>query len=209
MNCSEHVYLTIRPAREEDAPRLLEIYRPYVEHTAITFEYDTPTLEEFTSRIRQVKQKFPYLVAETADGIIGYAYAHPFHERAAYGWSAETSIYIDQTLCRSGIGGLLYRVLEELIASQNVLNLNACVAVPEADDPYLTDNSFNFHRHVGYQVVGTFHKCGYKFDRWYNMVWLEKLIGTHESGQAAVIPFPEIEAKTGLPYLYDSSLKRL
>ena len=113
-------------------------------------------------------------------------------------------------MCRSGIGGLLYRVLEELIAAQNILNLNACVAAPEtADDPYLTDNSLNFHRHVGYQVVGTFHKCGYKFDRWYNMVWLEKLIGIHKSGQKAVIPFPEIENSMGLPYIYDSSLNRL
>ena len=78
---------------------------------------------------------------------------------------------------------------------QGVLNLNACVAVPEQEDEYLTRNSLGFHTHLGFRPVGSFTRCGYKFGRWYNMVWLEKLMGEHPASPAPVRPFPEIREK--------------
>jgi len=86
----------IRLATLEDAARLLEIYSYYVEHTAITFEYETPTLEEFRARMTALMKKYPYLVAERAGKIVGYAYAGPFHVRAAYHWASELTIYLDR-----------------------------------------------------------------------------------------------------------------
>ena len=86
--------IQIRAAVPTDAPALLAIYAPYVEQTAITFEYDVPAEAEFTRRIADTLQNYPYLVAEQ-DGVpVGYAYAGKFHERAAYDWSVETSIYV-------------------------------------------------------------------------------------------------------------------
>lgn len=94
---------SIRMAEEADAPALLDIYRPYVEQTAITFEYDVPTSAEFARRITATLQRYPYLVAE-ADGVpVGYAYAAPFKERAAYDWAVETSIYVRQGLRRAAL----------------------------------------------------------------------------------------------------------
>ena len=87
--------MIIRTASEADAPALLEIYAPYVDRTAITFEYEVPSVDEFASRIRNTLQKYPYLVAEKGGRILGYAYAGPFHDRPAYDWSVETSIYVD------------------------------------------------------------------------------------------------------------------
>ena len=88
--------ILIRPASPADAQALLAIYTPYVVQTAITFEYDVPTPVEFTARIAATLEKYPYLVAEQ-DGVpVGYAYAGAFHERAAYDWSVETSIYVEQ-----------------------------------------------------------------------------------------------------------------
>ena len=85
----------IRKAREEDAEELLAIYKPYVEKTAITFEYTVPTLEEFRERIKKTLKKYPYIVVEKNRKIYGYAYTGEFKSRAAYGWSVETSIYVD------------------------------------------------------------------------------------------------------------------
>ena len=87
--------ITIRNATLADAPRILEIYAYYVEHTVITFEYDVPSLAEFEGRMRDIMQKYPYLVIERDGRIEGYAYAHAFVGRAAYDWAAELTIYLD------------------------------------------------------------------------------------------------------------------
>lgn len=171
-----NTFITIRTATLSDAQALLNIYSPYVEHTAITFEYDVPSVEEFASRIKNTLQKYPYLVAEKNGRLLGYAYASPFHERPAYDWAVETSIYVDQNIKHQGIGRRLHDALEDALRSQGILNMNACIAYPPEEDEYLDKNSVEFHTHMGYRLVGEFYKCGYKFHRWYNMVWMEKLL---------------------------------
>lgn len=171
-----NTFITIRTATLSDAQALLNIYSPYVEHTAITFEYDVPSVEEFASRIKNTLQKYPYLVAEKNGRLLGYAYASPFHERPAYDWAVETSIYVDQNIKHQGIGRRLHDALEDALRSQGILNMNACIAYPPDENEYLDKNSVEFHTHMGYRLVGEFYKCGYKFHRWYNMVWMEKLL---------------------------------
>lgn len=178
-----NTFITIRTATVSDAQALLNIYAPYVEHTAITFEYDVPSVEEFASRIKHTLQKYPYLIAERNGKLLGYAYAGPFHERPAYDWAVETSIYVDQNIRHQGIGRKLHDALEETLRSQGILNMNACIAYPSEEDEHLDRNSMKFHTHMGYRLVGEFYKCGYKFHRWYNMVWMEKLIGEHLADQ--------------------------
>ena len=173
----------IRTATEKDAEALLEIYEPYVRETAITFEYEVPSVAEFRSRIRNTLLKYPYLVAEQNGEILGYAYAGPFHDRPAYDWAVETSIYVDCDRKHMGIGKKLHNALEEELKERGFLNMNACIAYPETKDEHLDKNSAEFHAHLGYRMVGEFHKCGYKFNRWYNMVWMEKLIGEHTTEQ--------------------------
>ncbi len=199
--------ITIRPATPDDAEALLSIYAPYVEHTAITFEYDVPSVEEFRERIVHTLQLYPYLVAErkiaanaaATSEIVGYAYAGPLHARAAYAWSVETSIYVKESEKKSGIGKTLYLALEKVLAAQNITNVNACIASPVVDDEYLNHNSIQFHEHFGYSMVGEFHKCAYKFGRWYNMVWMEKIIGEHQDKQPPMIPFPELNLRSYNP----------
>lgn len=184
--------LTIRPAAPEDAAALLAVYAPYVERTAITFEYDVPTLADFTGRIARTLARYPYLAAERGGEIVGYAYAGPFKERAAYDWAVETTVYVREDQRRRGVGGALYRALERCLAAQGVLNLNACIACPEEADEYLTWDSVEFHTRLGYRLVGEFYGCGCKFGRWYNMVWMEKHIGAHLPDPAPVRPFPGV-----------------
>ena len=110
--------IEIRYAKLEDAARLVEIYCYYVEKTAITFEYEVPTVEEFQQRMVHVMEKYPYLVAKVDDQIVGYAYAGTFNVRAAYDWCVETSIYVDHTLRKCGVGKRLYQALEKAVAKE-------------------------------------------------------------------------------------------
>ena len=184
--------INIRKAQLSDAERLVEIYDYYVRNTAITFEYVTPTVSEFKGRMENTMKKYPYLVIEKDGKVCGYAYAGPFKGRAAYDWSCELTIYLDKDVKGSGLGRALYTELEERLKKMGLLNLYACIGVPEVDDEHLTRNSADFHAHLGYTQVGEFKKCGYKFNRWYNMIWMEKIVGEHKENQPAIINANEI-----------------
>ena len=171
--------MIIRSAKPGDAGRLVEIYSYYVENTAITFEYDVPSQDEFAARIGNTLKKYPYLVLEE-DGVIqGYAYAGVFKDRAAYSRSCELSVYLDRNAAGRGYGRALYEALESALKARGIVNVYACIAYPIAEDEYLTKNSAQFHQHLGFKKVGEFNKCAYKFNRWYNMIWMEKFIGEH------------------------------
>ena len=143
-----------RLATLDDAPALLSIYAPYVEKTAISFEYDVPSLDEFRRRIADISRKYPYLVAEDENGqLLGYAYTHTFIARKAYDHCAESTIYLALDARKHGLGKRFYRAIEELSLAQNIYNLYACIGEPQgADDEYLTDNSIRFHEHMGFRV---------------------------------------------------------
>lgn len=185
--------LKIRTAHPEDAEALLGIYEYYVLNTAITFEYDVPSADEFRSRIENTLRKYPYIVAEKNGGIVGYAYAGSFVGRAAYGYSAEVSIYVDKDFRHLGIGRILYEQLELILKEMNITNLIARVSNPETEDEYLTKNSVGFHKAIGYRLVGELYKCGFKFGRWYNSACMEKIISEHIENPEPVKPFGETE----------------
>lgn len=179
--------MRIEKVREQDAPSLLEIYAPYVEKTAVSFEYEVPSVEEFAQRIRKISSRYPYIKAVDAGGeILGYAYAAPFKQRSAYDWSVETTVYVAQKHRRSGIGRTLYETLEKSLREMGVLNMNACIAVTDVPNAYLTNDSLYFHQKLGFRLVGTFHECGYKFGEWFDMLWMEKRIGEHGANQPDV-----------------------
>lgn len=186
--------IVIREATPADAARLLEIYDYYVRNTAISFECETPTLDEFTDRMRTFTRRYPYLLAEE-DGVpMGYAYAHPFVGRAAYDWSCELTIYLDKNARGRGMGRLLYAALERALLQMGVCNLYACIGDPEQEDAYLTKDSARFHAHLGFCEIGRFTRCGRKFDRWYDMIWMEKLIAPHTPEKSPITPWPQLPA---------------
>ena len=133
-----------------------------------------------------------FLVAEVDGTVQGYAYAGAFVGRAAYDWSCELTIYLARDARKMGLGRQLYTALEQRLAQMGVLNLYACIGWPEAEDEYLTCNSAQFHEHLGFTLAGTFRRCGYKFGRWYDMVWMEKLLAPHRPQQPAIIPYPDL-----------------
>lgn len=166
----------IRYATVADAEAIWNIYRYYVEHTAISFEITMPTVKEMRGRIQRTLKAFPYLVAEVNGTVIGYAYAGAFIPREAYAHCAEVSIYISRENCHSGLGRLLYEELLARLAQQGISNVYACIGVPESEDEYLTNNSACFHGHMGFTEVGRFRNSGLKFGRFYHMIWMEKIL---------------------------------
>ena len=164
--------LIIREASLADAPRLLEIYSPYVTDTVITFEYEVPSQEEFQSRIETIKRRYPYLVCEEQGRVIGYAYADTYMIRPAYDWCAEVSIYVDWDCRGRGAGRALYRELFERLKSMHVLNLYAVITSEN-------EKSIGFHRRLGFEAFAVFERVGYKQGRWLDVTWMQKFLGEH------------------------------
>lgn len=183
----------IRQASLNDVSSIQQIYAYYVHQTAITFEYEVPSVTEMTRRMKETVKKYPYLVAVCDDQVVGYAYAGSFYERAAYDWTCELSIYVDRHFTHQRIGSQLYEKMEEILKQMGILNLYACITSQSDDekDPHITDHSVRFHQHAGFKLCGTFEKCGYKFGHWYDMVYMVKMIGDHKKDQPPVISYSQ------------------
>ena len=161
----------IRIATEADVAAILDIYRPYVENTTITFEYDVPTQEAFLERFRGITAQYPWLVWEEEGRILGYAYAAAPYARAAYAWCAEPSVYLRPEAHRKGIGSKLYAALEDLLTLQDYRKTYAIIT---SDNP----GSLAFHRRRGFRFLAQFPDCGIKFSKLYSVVWMEKDLKT-------------------------------
>lgn len=186
--------ISIRFASKDDARELSLIYKPYVEKTAISFEYIAPDEKEFEKRIKEKTIKYPYLLAECGEEIVGFCYASQFLPRPAYEHSVETTLYVKEGYRGFGIGRKLYLALEKLLKLQNVLSLNACIACADKPDETLDNSSMLFHSKMGYRYVGRFNSSGYKFGRFYDMIWMEKIISDTSEPFDEFIPFFHISS---------------
>ncbi len=159
----------LKLARREDVPEMLSIYGPYVLHSTATFEYEVPSLEEFYRRYDTITPQFPWLKWEEEGQILGYAYAAPPYSRPAYAWCAEPTIYLRPEARGRGIGGKLYQALEAILKEQGYQVIFALVCQEN-------EASQHFHEKHGYGKRAFFPNCGYKFDRWMGLYWMEKRI---------------------------------
>ena len=157
----------IRFATDRDLPAMLAIYKPYVENTTYSFEYDVPCLRSFTQRFYDHTQQFPWLVWEEEGVVLGYAYAGAPWERAAYRWCAEVSIYLHPSVHGKGIGRQLYVRLEEILQKQGYRVAYALITTEN-------EGSVRFHERLGYTYHSTFENCGFKMGRWLGVIWLQK-----------------------------------
>lgn len=157
----------IRIADMADVPAMLEVYAPYVKNTCFTFEYEVPTVEEFTRRVRQTMEQFPWLVWEEGGTVLGYAYGGAKFSRAAYRWCAEISIYLAPQAQGRGVGKALYGILEKILFAQGYRIIYAVITSENA-------GSVAFHEKLGYRLRAEFPGCGIKFGRELGTVWMEK-----------------------------------
>lgn len=160
-----------RLATPDDAEQIRAVYAPYC-HTHVSFELAPPSIDEMRQRIEKVYERYPWLVCERDGEIIGYAYACPHRERAAYQWSVDTSVYVSHQ--RSGVGRGLYTSLFLMLPLQGYVNAHAGVTIPNPA-------SVGLHEAMGFQPVGVYRNVGYKLGKWHDVAWYRRLLQSHSS----------------------------
>lgn len=168
----------IRLIEESDAGEVLEIYKPYVLNTIISFEYEVPTHEEYLQRIKTNTADYPWLVCSLNDKIIGYAYAGKHRYRTAYQWSPESTVYMAPGMHGKGIARILYETLFSLLRLQGHFNVFAGIGLPN-------EKSVGFHRALGFEEIGIFKKIGYKHGNWHDTQWFQLELTEHVTNPPA------------------------
>lgn len=148
---------------------MARIYAPYVTDTAISFEETPPTANEFAARIERSLSRWQWLVAESEDSVVGYAYGSPHRERAAYRWSVEVSVYVDRGFHRQGLGRALYTRLLADLADKGFCHAYAGTTLPN-------DPSVKLHTAMGFTPIGVFRAIGWKFERWHDVAWFQRTL---------------------------------
>jgi phosphinothricin acetyltransferase len=183
--------LIIRFATETDAPAIAAIYAPYVENTAISFEYDPPTANEIALRMQNVRDaELPWLVATDSDKLLGYAYATKHKERAGYQWCVESSVYVDASSHRTGIGRALYTQLFEILRELGYENVYAGTTLPN-------DQTVNFHKSFGFVEVARYPNVGFKHGKWYDTAWWHLSIGSHRNPPVSLKRLRDLSGNSG------------
>ena len=176
----------IRLANKQDAAQILDIYGPYVENTPITFETIVPSVEEIEARLENVLENYPWLICEENNIILGYAYAHKYHERFAYRWAVDVSIYVRQDWRTIGIGKKLYAALLSILKLQGYHNAYAAICLPN-------EASVGIYEYFGFNKIGHFKNVGYKLERWHDDGWWELFLQPHNSMPSEPLSLRNIE----------------
>lgn len=172
---------------ERDTAQMLEIYAHSIATSIATFETGVPTPEDFANRIRTTLKTHPWLVAESDEGIVGYAYGSQHRPRIGYRWTAEVSVYVKESAGGRGIGTVLYQRLIALLRTQGFRNLLAIISIPNPASEAL-------HEKMGFSKVGQFDGIGYKFGQWQQTCWWQAQIGNLDESPKVPIPFAELDS---------------
>ncbi len=171
--------LVIRPAATADIPAITAIYTPAVLHGTATFEIDPPSEAEMLQRMEVISAAgFPYLAAERAGQVIGYAYVNLHRTRSAYRFVVEDSIYVAEAAQREGVGRAL---LDALILASEERGFRQMIAVIGDSRQF---GSIALHRSAGFSFAGTLHSVGFKFGRWIDSVTMQRPLGSGDTTPA-------------------------
>jgi len=171
----------IRLAEIGDLPAMLSIYSYYVRETAVSFEYEPPSLEEFSRRFGAFTRQFPWFALESEGRVIGYSYAHRFHERAAYDWSAELTVYLDRFCHGKGCGRALYTCLIETLRLQGYKTAIGIISCPN-------EKSEGLHRALGFVRQGIITGAGFKGGAWRSVAFYALALGEYTVPPAPPLP---------------------
>ncbi len=180
--------MKLRMAKLTDSAEILDIYKPYILSTTVTFEYDVPTVADFTERVKNISSKYPYVVCEDDGRLLGYCYGTRFMQRAAFGLDAELSVYLKESARGRGIGTALYGAVIEILEEMNIRNMYGLIAYPN-------EASVKLHEEYGFNMAGVLKKTGYKFGRWIDLMYFERHIGD-DKNVSGLKYIDEIDGKT-------------
>ena len=158
---------TIRDATDDDAAACAAIYAPYVTETTVSFEDEPPSAEEMGRRIAVARQAYAWLVLEEDGEVVGYAYAAPVKQRAAYRWSCEVSVYLAHGRSGAGRGRALYEALVARLAERGYRRAVAGMTQPN-------EASAGLHRALGFEPIGVQRRIGWKHGAWRDVAWVQR-----------------------------------
>jgi phosphinothricin acetyltransferase len=176
---------TIRLIRDTDYAGALAVYTPYVLETVITFEYEVPSLDEFTKRLSIIARHYPVLVCEVDGAIVAYCYGSTHRVKTAYQWSVESTIYVAEAYHHKGIAAIMYTCLFDILRLQGFINVYAGISVPDG-------KSDKFHPKFGFKYLGVFPKIGYKHGSWHDLKWFEYVLAQRVDNPAVPVAIREM-----------------
>lgn len=188
--------MELRVATVDDASAIAEMYRPYVEETAITFEETPPDADEVAGRIETTRSQYPWFVVERDGAPRGYAYAGKLRKRAAYRWAVELSVYVDRNYHGEGLGYALYDALLSTLTEQGYGSGYGVVTLPNPA-------SVAFHERFGFDRVALLPNVGYKLGEWHDVAWFERELRDHRDEPSEPTPFSTLEPETTAKILHD------
>ena len=175
----------IRPAAPEDAAAIAAIYAPHVLGGTVSFEVEPPDAAEIARRMASSGGLYPWLVAADEAGVIGYAYATRFRDRAAYRFVVETSIYVADRAQRRGVGRLLYATLIETLRAQGFVHAIGALALPN-------DASVTLHEALGFRPAGVYREVGFKHGQWIDVGIWQCALNAPQAPPVELRPFGEV-----------------
>jgi L-amino acid N-acyltransferase YncA len=178
--------VTFRTAQVSDASAILEIYAPFVQSTAVSFETVVPSENEMQGRIEKCLQKYPWLVCEIDGRVTGYAYGSLHREREAYQWTCESSIYLHTGQRQKGLGFLLYAALLQCLRQQGFVNVYGGITLPN-------EASIRLHEKCGFVHFATYDNIGFKFGEWHKVGWWKLQLNEYSLKPPPPVLFPQLD----------------
>ena len=193
------VSVAIRLATDLDAAAIADIYAPFVESNATSFETEPPPAEEIRRRVRETTAAYPWLVCVCDDRVAGYAYATKHRARTAYQWSVETSVYVHESFRRAGVGRGLYTSLFAILAAQGFVNAYAGITLPNV-------HSVVLHESMGFLPIGVYRSIGYKTGAWHDVGWWHLLLRAHPHEPEVPVPLEQVRRGLGWETILSSGV---
>ncbi|AXR79752.1 GNAT family N-acetyltransferase [Natrarchaeobaculum sulfurireducens] len=181
----EESEISVRVATRSDAAAVCEIYAPFCESSAVTFEETPPSIDEMAARIASTLETYPWLVAARDGTVIGYAYAGKLRKRQAYQWVVELSVYVAEAARGLGVGRTLYESLFAILERQGVRDAYAVTTLPNPA-------TVRFHERLDFERLVEFPAMGYTDGDWHDVAWWRRRLGEKGDEPAPIIPFPTV-----------------
>ncbi|ELY46725.1 GNAT family N-acetyltransferase [Natronorubrum sulfidifaciens] len=192
----------IRIATPADADAIREIYAPFCDSTAVTFEETPPTVAEMADRIDSTLERYPWLVCDHAGEVVGYAYAGPLRKRRAYEWVVELSVYVADDARRSGVGQALYESLFAILERQGYCDVYAVTTLPNPE-------TVRFHDRIGFERVADFPAMGYTQGAWHDVAWWRRSIAEKSADPDRPTPVSAVRESPDWDALVQAGMDRL
>ncbi len=177
--------IEIRLAERKDVAGIIDIYKPYILETAVTFDEEVPSEEEMWARVQAIQKEHPYLVCIIDGQVAGYAYYSAYRSRASYRWAKEISVYIHPRFRKNKVGSALYSALFEIARAQGIFTLLAIITIPN-------EASIGFHEKLGFVKCAEFKNIGFKLGEWRTVGWWQCNLFDDQKKPGEIVPLTEI-----------------